>query len=220
VETHNRAQSSTQATLLTVTQRQLPAALQENAGSLAIAYPLAGTAAFSETVIALDGIAVGVAFTNSVENLTIAQVRQIFAGQAANWAEVGGRLEAITTLYRDEGAPSRDIFERVVMGGSLRVTRNALVVASDAGMVESISTAPGAIGYASLRSLTPQVRPLRLDGVPPSAAAIQQGKYPLVVPVLLVTHGELGVGARSFLTFVQGRDGQAVLQNQGFVRPR
>ena len=157
--------------------------------------------------------------TNAVENLTIAQVRQVFAGQAANWADLGGRPEAITTLYRDEGAPGRDIFERVVMSESVRVTRNALLVSSDAGMVESISAAPGAIGYASLRSLTPQVRPLRLDGVPPSAAAIQQGKYPLVVPVLLVTP-EPGAGARSFLTFVQGRDGQPVLLNQGFVKPR
>ncbi len=220
VETFNRSQSSIRATVLSVTQRQIPAALQQNPGSVAISYPLAVTAGLSETVMALDGIAVGVGITNAVESLTVAQVRLVYTGQATNWADVGGRPEAITPLYRDEGSPGRDVFERVVMTGTARVTRNALVIASDAGMVESISAAPGAIGYASLRSLSPQVRPLRLDGVPPSAAAIQQGKYPLVVPVLLVTQGEKSVGARAFLTFVQGRDGQPVLQNLGFVIPR
>jgi ABC-type phosphate transport system substrate-binding protein len=220
LEAYNRAQSNYKGTIQTVTPRQLPAALQQNAGSLAITYPLAASAGFSETVIALDGIAVSVSFTNSVETLTVAQLRQIFAGQIANWANLGGRTEAIIPIYRDEGAPSRDIFEQVIMSGGARVTRNALVVAADTGMVESIAAASGAIGYASLRSQTPQVRPLRLDGIPPSVAAIQQGKYPLVIPVLLVTQGAPGAGARSFLAFVRGRDGQPVLQNQGFVSPR
>jgi ABC-type phosphate transport system substrate-binding protein len=219
-ETYNRSQVHYRATLSMVTQRQVPAALQQYNGSLAITYPLAAAEGISDTVVALDGIAVSVAFSNSVESLTLAQVRQIFTGGAADWTEVGGRPGGITALYRDEGAPSREVFERVIMGGNLRVTRNALLVASDAGMVDSISATPGAIGYASLRALTPQVRPLRLDGVPPSAAAIQQGKYPLVVPVLLLTHGEMAAGARSFLAFVQGREGEPVLQNQGFVKPR
>jgi phosphate transport system substrate-binding protein len=155
-----------------------------------------------------------------VENLTTAQVRLVFAGQAAYWNEAGGGPEAIVTLYRDEAAPSRALFERVVMSGTARVTRNALLVASDAGMVESISTTPGAIGFASLRSLTPHVRPLRLDGTPPSVAAIQQGKYPLVLPVLLLTQGRPGAGASYFISFTAGREAQTVVQDQGFVRPR
>jgi ABC-type phosphate transport system substrate-binding protein len=220
VEAYNRAQTGAQATLVTVTPRQLPAALQQSTDGLAITYPLAATAGFSETVIALDGIAVSVAFTNSVESLTLAQLGQIFAGESVNWSDVGGRPQAIVTFYREEGAPSRDIFERVVFSRAAHVTRNALLVASDFGMVESIGAAPGAIGYSSLRSLTPQVRPLRVDGAPPSAAAIQQGKYPLVAPVLLLTKGEPGGAAKSFLNFVRGRDGQPILQDQGFVSPR
>jgi hypothetical protein len=220
LEAYNRTQPSYQGTMQAVTPRQLPAVLQRNAGCLAITYPLVASVGFSETVIALDGIAVSVSFTNPMETLTIAQLRQIFAGQMADWADLGGRPEAITTIYRDEAAPSRVVFERVIMSGGARVTRNALVVASDAGMVESIAAASGAIGYASLRSLTPQVRPLRLDGAPPSVAAIQQGKYPLVIPVLLVTQGAPAAGPRSFLSFVRGRDGQPVLQDQGFVSPR
>ncbi len=220
VEAFNHSQSGTRAALLGVSQRQIPTALQQNPGSVAIRYPVTASVGLSETVIALDAIAVGVGITNAVESLTLSQVHQIYAGQASNWANVGGRPETITPLYRDEGSPGREVFERVVMTGTARVTRNALVVASDAGMVDSISAAPGAIGYASLRFFGPQVRPLRLDGMPPSAAAIQQGKYPLVVPVLLVTWGEKGVEARSFLSFVQGKDGQPVLQNLGFVIPR
>jgi phosphate transport system substrate-binding protein len=220
LEAYNRAQPSYQATLQTVTPRQLPAALQQSVGGLAISYPLAANSGISETVIALDAIAVSVSFTNPLESLTLAQLRQVFTGQIDNWTGLGGRPEAITAIYRDEGAPSRVIFEQVIMSGGARVTRNALVVASDAGMVESIAAMSGAIGYASLRSQTSQVRPLRLDGTPPSVAAIQQGKYPLVLPVLLVTQGAPGAGARSFLAFVRGRDGQPVLQDQGFVSPR
>jgi ABC-type phosphate transport system substrate-binding protein len=109
VAAFQRVQPAARVTVQTVSPRQLPAALQQNAGSIAVSYPLAAASGISETVLALDGIAVTVAFTNSVENLTTAQVRLVFAGQAAYWNEAGGGPEAIVTLYRDEAAPSRPL---------------------------------------------------------------------------------------------------------------
>ena len=39
-------------------------------------------------VIAQDGIAVIVNTANSVDNLTMEQIRQIFTGEVRNWADI------------------------------------------------------------------------------------------------------------------------------------
>lgn len=199
--------------------RQIPSALEGGPATIALTYPISPSQA-SQALIAWEGIAVTVAVTNPVENLGMAHLQQIFSGRLENWADVGGRPQAILPLSREEGAQSRALFEQRVMGQGARVTRNALILASDQAVVATVATTAGAIGYASLRALTPEVRPLRLEGVPPSVAAIQRGQYPLVLSVVTLTVGPPQGAAKSFLDFVQGREGQAILQGQGFVKAK
>ena len=70
---------------------------------------------FNKTIIAYDGIAVVVHNGNPVKSLTIAQVRDIFAGKIKNWNQVGGRDLAITIITREEGSGTREAFTNLVM---------------------------------------------------------------------------------------------------------
>jgi phosphate transport system substrate-binding protein len=216
----NRSQRGVTVSVRPVSQNQLASAVSSDPLAMALAYAIPSGQAFSQTVVALEAIAVTVPLTNPVETLSIAEVRQAFAGSVSDWSELGGRPQAIIPLSREDGALSRVLFERWVITPGTRVSRNALVLVSDEAVVATLASMPGSIGYASLRSLTAQVRPVRLEGVPPSVAAIQQGQYPLVLPVLVLTAGQPRSGAKEFLSFVQGRDGQTVLQAQGFVKAK
>lgn len=199
-------------------QERLAEALSDGNASLAFSYGLSVTKQLSNTVIAWEALTVAVPITNPIRSLTLSQVRQIFGGQITNWAEVGGYSQSIVPLSREEGAPGRLLFEQVVMGQGARVTRNALVLASDEGIVATLASLPGAIGYVSLRALAPKSVPLSLDGVSPSVVAIKKGLYPLVMPVTIFTVGPPAEAVGSFLRFGRGKEGRAVLQSLGYIQ--
>jgi len=217
---YGRSSGGPAISVVTVRQARLAEALSNSDASLGFTYGLSATGQISSTVIAWEVLVIAVPVTNPVQGLTLGQVRQIFSGQIANWADIGGYSQPIIPLSREDGAQGRLIFEQVVMGQDARVTRNAWVLASDEGMVATLANVPGAIGYTSLRSLTPEVKPLSLDGVPPGVVAVQRGLYPLVMPVAVLSGRPPLGAARAFLRFVEGKEGQAVLQSLGYIRAR
>ena len=44
----------------------------------------------TETTFALDGIAIVVNSENTVEDLTLEQIKELATGEITNWSEVGG----------------------------------------------------------------------------------------------------------------------------------
>lgn len=215
-----KEQRAVTVTVVTVRPGRLAGAAMSSTEAVAIGYMQPPSAGISQTVFALDTVAVGVALTNPVGALSLAQVRQIYSGQVDNWTALGGRDAAVVPLVREEGADVRAVFEQWALAEGTRLTRNALVVSTDRGMVESLEATQGGVGYALLRTMTPNVRPLRLDGEPPSAAAVQQGRYPLVLPVAAITAGPPRGAAAAFVAYLRGRLGQASLQSAGLVATR
>jgi phosphate transport system substrate-binding protein len=67
--------------------------------------------------IALDGVALVVHPSNSVENLTLAQVHDIFGGQTWHWSDLGIDVgeDEITVVSREWGSGTRLTFETLVM---------------------------------------------------------------------------------------------------------
>ena len=139
-------------------------------------------------------VAVTVPLTNPVQGLTAAQVRQIYTGKLDNWKTLGGGDLAIVPLSRQQGALVWSAFEPWALGGQ-RLSPNSVMLSGDEAVVATLETEPGAIGYALLRSLNANVRPLRLDGEAPSAAAVQTGRYPLALAVAVFTNGPPSGGA-------------------------
>ena len=67
----------------------------------------------TETVIALDGIAVIVHAQSKVTDLTVEQIAKIFTGEITDWSEVGGDPGAISCIGRESGSGTRDGFESI-----------------------------------------------------------------------------------------------------------
>lgn len=57
----------------------------------------------TETVIALDGIAVIVNAQNKVADLTVEQIAKIFTGEITDWSQVGGDPGTISCIGREIG---------------------------------------------------------------------------------------------------------------------
>lgn len=162
------------------------------------------------TLIGWDAIAVVVNEARSVEALSLAQVRSIFAGELLEWAEAGDQAGEFVPVVQDEGSEVRALFEARVMAGG-RVTPRAVVVLGDEGVARCVAQEPGAIGYLSLGGIGPGIRALALDGVLPEPETIRQGTYPLAHALFLVMGSEPGPEAQAFLEFVLSPEGQAIV---------
>ena len=85
----------------------------------------------------------------------------------------------IVVISREEGSGTRDAFETMAMNGA-HVTRTALVMPSEAAVVDYVARNPTAIGYTSMGALTQDVRALTIDDVPLSRETVESQKYPFI----------------------------------------
>jgi phosphate transport system substrate-binding protein len=170
------------------------------------------------TVIAYDALAIVVNDQNPVDELTTEQLRAVFSGKILTWSEVGGDEADIQVISREDGSGTRTSFETLVMGEE-EVTTMAVVVPNNDAVGTFAEEEPFSVGYASAVGLPLGTRALHIDGVRPSLQAVAQGDYPLIRPFVLVSRRNGEKEVRSFLDFVLGPAGQALVgQRYGRVR--
>ena len=161
--------------------------------------------------IGQDGIAIIVHPSNPVKNLSTQELRRIYQGQIRNWSELGGSDSAITVLSREQGSGTRQEFERLVMG-QRRTTPNAQVVPSSRAMLSRIAERDHAIGYVSMSQLIDDVSVLAVDAVTPTTQSIYDSTYPLRSTIFVVGFEEPLSHYRAFIGWIQGIEGQAIVE--------
>ncbi|WP_018086762.1 phosphate ABC transporter substrate-binding protein [Desulfurispora thermophila] len=165
-----------------------------------------------ENTIALDGIAVVVNPQNSqVSDLTIEQVKKIFAGEIKNWKDVGGKDAPINVVTREAGSGTRGAFEELVMGKEAKITDNAVTSPSNGAVRTSVAGDPNAIGYISIGYLNEEVKPVKIDGVEPKEDNVKSGQYKISRPFIYLTKGEPQGAAKEFIEFVLSPEGQKIV---------
>lgn len=178
-----------------------------------------------EYVIAKDGVAVIVNPETTVENLTIEQIKDIYTGKIKNWSEVGGEDAPIVVVSREEGSGTRGAFTEITKvvekneaGEEVdNTTKDALVQGSTGAVMQTVATTPNTIGYVSLGSLSDNVKALEVEGVAPSTETVLSGEYKISRPFLYVTGGEVSEAAQMYIDFVMSADGQAIVEENGFI---
>ena len=126
----------------------------------------------TETIVALDGIAVIVNAENPVSDLTLEQIASIYTGAVTDWSEFGSDAGAIAVIGRESGSGTRDGFESIT--GTEDQCVLAQELSSTGAVIEAVRTTPGAIGYASLSAVQDQkgITVLTVGGVAPSEATV------------------------------------------------
>lgn len=139
-------------------------------------------AAVTEHAIALDALGVFVNAANPVQQLTIAQVRDIFQGKTKNWSEVGGPNATIILYGRESSSGTYDYFrEHVLAKGDFAPQVQTLQ--GTAAIINAVGQDKNGIGYGGI-AYAKEVRALAVqaEGAPPVApteATVADGTYPL-----------------------------------------
>ena len=169
--------------------------------------------------IAKDAIAIIVHPENPIIDLSLSQIRQVFAGKIRSWNEIGGHLRPIVLVTREEGSGTREAFQKMVMEKE-EINLEALVQDSNGAIRQVVGSDPNAIGYISLGLVNETVKALKISGVQPNLKNIFYGYYRLVRPFLFVFNGKPEGEANSFLEFVLSPEAQELLQKEGLVTIR
>jgi phosphate transport system substrate-binding protein len=166
--------------------------------------------------IARDAISIITHPQNPVQDLSMAQIRQVFSGKIRNWSEVGGHPHPIVLVTREEGSGTREAFQKMVMETE-EISLESLVQDSNGAIRQVVSSDPNAIGYISLGLVNEKVRALKISGVEPTLKNIVYRRYRLVRPFLFVFNGRPEGEANSFLEFVLSPEAQELLVKEGLV---
>ena len=176
---------------------------------------------FREFKVGLDGISLAVSekiYQAGVKSLSREQIRKIYSGVVTNWKQVGGPDEDIYVIAREEGSGTRDDFNEAILGNRTAETSGVDTVANSGAEVKTaISGSDEAIGYLGFNYLGGGVRAVAFDGIPPSYENIKLDIYELKRQLYFYTFGDPTPGARAFIDFVQGPEGQKIAAEEGFI---
>lgn len=170
-----------------------------------------------------------------VENLNLAQIRDIFAGRVTNWTEVGGNNVPVHLINRDPGSGTRSTLVAKVLDGQeppqFTVRDCASLNPNQYGRCEVNSTntvlntaasTSGAIGYSEAAGVhnhkaADQLVKLKIDGKEATAEGVEDTNYPFWQTEFAYTYGDAPAGstAAAFLNFLTQQSGRDILHEHG-----
>lgn len=161
--------------------------------------------------IGLEGFVFFVNENNPVDDLTVEQVRSIYAGEISNWAEVGGANRIINPVTRMQGSGSQTMFEAFLGGRPL-------------GKKSPLAIIGASIGFSFRYYMdgiveNDAVKMLSLNGVFPSAENIQNRTYPVVTQFYAIYRADNGnKNIPVLIDWLLSEEGQTLIEQSGYVR--
>lgn len=181
-----------------------------------------------EHVVARDAIAVIVNPSNTISQLTLQQLSDIFSGKINNWKELGGENRIIVRLSRETNSGTHVFFlENVIRLGDPNnktlFSTDTLLLPSSEGITAETRDNPNVIGYDGLGYVTPDVKVIAVGKsyagpfVLPSAESVNNGQYPVARDLYMYTNGQPTGAIADYLNWIMTAEAQAIVTQLGFV---
>lgn len=152
------------------------------------------------------------------------KVISIFAAMimtAGIFTGCSGANNTITVISREDGSGTRGAFTEL-MGIAVDDVDNTVETAeisnSTSVVIQSVAGNKSAIGYISLGSLGDEVKAVNVDGVEATVDNINNGTYKVARPFNIATKEDISELAADFVTFIMSADGQAIVEEKGYIK--
>ena len=170
------------------------------------------------TTVAYDGLAIVVNEKSPLKNLTKKQVEQIFTGDVTDWSAVGGAPGKISIYTRNTSSGTYSDFKELAMK-KRDYTATAQKMAGNEQIAAEVARNPNGIGYVGLAYIKAAgIKTLSIEGVELSDENIRGKAWPYARPTFYYTNGEPSGDAKGFVDFTLSAEGQAIVQQVGFVK--
>lgn len=161
--------------------------------------------------IGLEGFVFFVNEKNPVKDLSVEQIRKIYACEYTNWSEVGGANRVINPVTRLEGSGSQTTFEKFM--GDCKIGKKSPLAITGASIGFSFRY------YMDGIVENDSVKMLSLDGVYPSAENIQNRSYPIVAEFYAIYRADNdNENIPVLIDWILSDEGQTLIEQSGYVR--
>jgi phosphate transport system substrate-binding protein len=175
----------------------------------------------TEYKVALDGLSVYVNPENSLTELTVAQVGDIFAGKITNWKDVGGPDAPITVYSRENSSGTYEFFKEHVLKGRDFVS-SAQTMPGTAAIVQAVLKDKNGIGYggAAYGGNSKLLNIKKTDASPaiaPTEENVISGTYPIWRHLYVYVDPAKDKGEiAAYLNWIRSDDGQKYVKDIGY----
>ena len=178
-----------------------------------------------------DGLVFMVNVNNTVNDLSVQQLYDIYTGKLTDWSEVGGEPGEIKPFQRNEDSGSQTLFMKLLMKGDKPMDPPLdLKVGTMGGLIDSVAAFDGsgsAIGfsvyyYANLMHANPALKLISVDGVEPTNKSIESAQYPLTNDFYVVIRKSEPADSpvRALRDWLLSDEGRAILEDENYVWAR
>ncbi|HCU07433.1 MAG TPA: phosphate ABC transporter substrate-binding protein [Clostridiales bacterium] len=157
--------------------------------------------------------------------LVLAMVFGLAACGGGEETDGGQKPSMISVVSREEGSGTRGAFielvgieEKDAEGNKIDKTSEMAEISNSTSVV--LATVMGnkrAIGYISLGSMNDDIKALAIDGAAATVDNIKSGTYSIARPFHLATLGAASPAVADFLAFAMSAQGQAVVEENGYI---
>ncbi len=174
--------------------------------------------------VARMGVVFAVNATVPIAGLAEQQVCDIYAGKTLTWSALGGPDMAIAVRTR----PDSEVDAEVMRAGipclkELRMAEAVKVLPRSGDMANELANTAGSLGMTTMTVVEQsagKIRPLSVNGVPPSAQNVDQGVYRFVRQSFFVTKATPTPAVARFLAFARSPAGFELIRENGAIPVR
>jgi phosphate transport system substrate-binding protein len=182
-----------------------------------------------EHTVAHDGIAIIVNPANTLTQISVEKLSDLYTGKIAKWDDLGAKgLGQVQLINRDSSSGTYEAFKELVvtLGGKDKARDFApgtLNQTSNQGILAMVEQTKGAIGYVGLGYVNDKVKVLKVipvggkDAVAPTVETVLSKKYPVSRALYCYTNGEPTGDLKTYIDYIKSAAGQKIVTELGFV---
>jgi serine/threonine protein kinase len=195
-----------------------------------------------EEAVAYDALSIVVNPDLEINNLTMAQLRDIYSGIVKNWSQVGGpNLPIEAFSRREDSAGSVSVFKNLVLNGN-NMGSHVIMVDNTTQGLNKVKSSKGGIYYGAAKEVIVdfcETKPLAINSVKPyleplqtpntcgdsnrnkiNRDVIETHQYPLIRKIYVVIKADGSIkqqAGEAYVKLLKTKQGQEILGSAGFV---
>ena len=174
----------------------------------------------TEIPVAKDGLSVYLNEANSIEQLTVEQLHDIYTGEITNWKDLGGQDADIVLYGRENNSGTYVFFQDNVLKGE-DFSPSVATLPGTASVVNAVSKDPKGIGYGGA-AYAKGVKFCKVASVAgatayaPSLETVESGQYPLARNLFWYVRTKPDGDLKRLVGWVLSPAGQALVSEVGY----